>query len=402
MAANPEKWRNIRMRRGLPGSVRLLSLALLICCAWPTKSTTSVAADSIKIGAVLPFSGGVELYGRQAKLGLDLATREINAGGGILGRPLEVIYEDDQTDPAVAVKATRKLIEQDGVFAVVGPITSRNLNAIKPTIERTKTPLLYATNYEGGACSRYIFSFSSVPNQELAQLLPYMNQNFGNTYYMLGADHAWPHKMFEYAQPMIVGVGGQVLGKEFTTGKEKDFAPMVERIAATKAKVLLFALKGDGLNFIPQAHDLGLMNNTTVAFLGLSETDLGAFDGKGQKMFVVVPFVASSDLPSVMAFVAKVKAKAGGDATVSNYVMTHYDALIAMKAALEKAGKVDKEAMIDALEGLVIQSPTGAVTIGRNHHVTMNMFLARTEGAGLVTVRGLGEIAPEPGCKSNE
>jgi branched-chain amino acid transport system substrate-binding protein/urea transport system substrate-binding protein len=400
--ANPEKWRNIRMRRELPGSVRLWSLALLICCSGPAKSTTAVAADSIKIGAVLPFSGGVELYGRQAKLGLDLATREINAGGGILGRPLEIIYEDDKTDPTVAVKATRKLIEQDGVLAVVGPITSRNLNAIKPTIERTKTPLLYATNYEGGACSRYIFSFSSVPNQELAQLLPFMNKNFGNTYYMLGADHAWPQKMFEYAQPMIVGLGGQVLGKEFTTGKEKDFTPMIERIAATKAKVLLFALKGDGMNFIPQAHDLGLMNNTTVAFLGLSETDLGAFDGKGQNMFVVVPFVASSDLPSIKAFVAKVKAEAGADATVSNYVMTHYDALIAMKAALEKAGKVDKEAMIDALDGLVIQSPTGAVTIGRNHHVTMNMFLARTEGAGLVTVRALGEIAPEPGCKTDE
>jgi len=191
------------MRRVVLKFIYLLSLALLICGAWPTKSASTVAANPIKIGAVLPFSGGVELYGYQAKLGLDLATKEINAGGGILGRPLEMIYEDDKTDPAVAVKATRKLIEQDDVLALVGPITSRNLNAIKPTIERMKTPLLYATNYEGGACSRYIFSFSSVPNQELAQLLPYMNQTFGNTYFMLGANHAWPQKMFEDAQPII-------------------------------------------------------------------------------------------------------------------------------------------------------------------------------------------------------
>jgi urea transport system substrate-binding protein len=76
------------MRRGLLKFVGLLSFALLICCAWRTKSTSAMAADSIKIGAVLPFSGGVELYGRQAKLGLDLATKEINAGGGILGRPV--------------------------------------------------------------------------------------------------------------------------------------------------------------------------------------------------------------------------------------------------------------------------------------------------------------------------
>src|SRR5262249_22335939 len=168
---------------------------------------------------------------------------------------------------------------------------------------------------------------------------------------------------------------------------------------ATKPKVLLFALKGDGLNFIPQADDLGLFKSITVAFLGLSETDLPVFHGKGQNMFVVVPFVTSSDAPVARAFVAKAKAEAGADTTVSNYVMTHYNALMAMKTALEKAGKIDKESMIDALEGLTIDSPTGTVTIGKNHHATMNLFLARTEKDSLVTVRALGKIVPEPGCK---
>jgi branched-chain amino acid transport system substrate-binding protein/urea transport system substrate-binding protein len=376
----------------------LIALALLAPVASPAETPPNTSVP-IKVGAVLPFSGGVELYGRQAKLGLDLAAKEINAGGGILGRPVEIIYEDDKTNPDAAVNATRKLIERDHVLALVGPITSRNLNAIKPEIERAKTPLLYATNYEGGACSRYIFVFSTVPNQELAQLLPYMNEAFGNTYYLLGANRAWPQKMFQAAEPMIAALGGRVVGKEFTTGNETDFAPLIARIAAAKPKVLLFALKGDGLNFIPQADDLGLFRTTTVAFLGLSETDLPVFHGKGQNMFVIVPFVASSDAPAARAFVAKVKAEAGQDATVSNYVMTHYNALMAIKAALEKAGKIDKESMIDTLEDLAIDSPTGAVTIGKNHHVTMNLFLARTEGDKLVTVRALGEIAPEPGCK---
>ncbi len=379
--------------------IRFIGFVWLVCCAWTTNPTSATSAESIKIGAVLPFSGGVELYGGQAKLGLDLAAKDINAGGGILGRPVELIYEDDKTDPAVAVAATRKLIERDGVLAVVGPITSRNLNAIAPAIESAKTPLLYATNYEGGKCSRYIFSFSTVPNQELAQLLPYMNRTFGNTYFLLGADRPWPQKMFEAAEPIIRKLGGRVVGKEFTTGTEADFAPLIALVAATKAKVLLFALKGDGLNFIPQADDRGLLKTTTVAFLGLSETDLGVFSGKGQNMFVVVPFVAASGMPSVKAFVARVKAEAGADATVSNYVMTHYNALIAMKAAIEKAGKVDKESMIDALERLMIKSPTGTVTIGKNHHATMNMFMAKTKGRDLVIVRALGQITPEPRCK---
>ena len=381
------------------GITYLISWTSLVCCAWLTHAAGANAAEPIKIGAVLSFSGGVELYGRQAKLGIDLATKEINAAGGILGRPVEVVYEDDKTDPSAALAATHKLVERDGVLAVVGPITSRNLDAIVPALESMKTPLLYATNYEGGKCSRYVFSFSTVPNQELAQLLPYMNRSFGNTYFLLGADRAWPHKMFAAAEPMIDKLGGRVVGKEFTTGRETDFSPMVARIAATKAKVLLFALKGDGLNFIAQADDLGLLKDTTIAFLGLSETDLGIFGGKGQNMFVMVPFVANSDTPSVKAFVARTRAEAGADVAVSNYVMTHYNSLIAIKASIEKAGKADKESMIDALEGLTIGSPTGPLTMGRNHHATMEMFLARTQGRDLVTVSALGQIAPDPGCK---
>ena len=127
--------------------------------------------------------------------------------------------------------------------------------------------------------------------------------------------------------------------------------------------MLLFALKGDGMDFIRQADDQGLLKTTTIAFLGLSEVDLGIFRGKGQNMIAVVPSVASSDDPAVKAFVARVRVEAraegGADIAVSNYVMTHYNTLIALKAALEKAGTIDKEAIIDAMAGLVIASPTG-------------------------------------------
>ena len=380
-------------------AIKCMTLALLVCCAGPSRSTGADATEPIRIGAVLPFSGGVELYGQQAKLGLDLAVKDINAAGGILGRPVEVIYADDETRPQSAVTAMRALIERDGVLAVVGPITSRNLNAIAPVAESLKTPLLYATNYEGGKCSRYFFSFSTVPNQELGQLLPYMNQTFGNTYFLLGADRVWPHQMFDIAQPLIEKLGGKVVGTQFTLGTETDFTPLIEQVAATKAKVLLFALKGDGMDFIRQADDRGLLKDTTVAFLGLSEVDLGIFRGKGQNMYTVVPSVSTSDDPSVKAFVARVRAEAGVDVAMSNYVMTHYNTLIALKAAIEKAGKVDKEAMVDALAGLVIPSPTGPVTINQDHHATMNMFIAKTWGRDLVTVRALGEITPQPRCK---
>ncbi|MBR1209756.1 substrate-binding protein [Bradyrhizobium sp. JYMT SZCCT0180] len=376
-------------------SIKRMALALLVC---GVGLSSADAAEPIRVGAVLPFSGGVELYGQQAKLGLDLAAKEINAAGGILGRPVEVIYADDKTRPPSAEAAMRKLIA-DGVVAVVGPITSANLNAIVPIAESSKTPLLYATNYEGGKCSRYVFSFSTVPNQDMGQLLPYMNQTFGNTYFLLGADRVWPHQMFDLAKPLIEKLGGKIVGTQYTLGTETDFTPLIAQVAAAKPKVLLFALKGDGIDFIRQADEKGLFKETTVAFLGLSEIDLGIFRGKGQNMHTAVPSVATSDDPAMKAFVAKVSAEGGADVLVSNYVMTHYNTLIALRGAIEKAGKVDKEAIIDAMAGLVFASPTGPVTIDRNHYATMNMFIARTQGSELVTVRALGQIAPQSGCK---
>jgi branched-chain amino acid transport system substrate-binding protein/urea transport system substrate-binding protein len=360
--------------------------------------TQIAAAEPIKIGAVLPFSGGVELYGEQARLGLELAAADINAAGGILGRPVVLVFRDDGTRPQIAAEAARKVVEEDGVLAVVGPITSQNLDAIVPVLASHRTPLLYATNYEGGKCSRYMFALNTVPNQELDSLLPYMTKTFGGDYFLIGADRDWPHRMFEAAEPLIAKLGGRVVGKQYTLGAEKDFPVLADRLAASKAKVLLYALKGDGMGFIPYASDRGLFKTATVAFLGLTEADLKAFGGHVDNIYAAVPFVVASEDPKAKAFAARARAKAGPDRAVSNYVETHYNALLAVKAALEKAGKVDREALTDALEGVTFDSPGGPVTIGKDHHATLDMFLAKTQGSQLVQVQALGAVAPKSGC----
>jgi branched-chain amino acid transport system substrate-binding protein/urea transport system substrate-binding protein len=351
--------------------------------------------ESIKVAALLPLTGPLQLYGQQAKLGLDLAIKEIHQAGGILGRPLELLYSDSLIMPEEAAREAARLVNSDGLLAIIGPFTSSSLHSVLPICQDHKVPLLYASNYEGGQSGRYFFSFSTVPDQEISPLLPYMQQNFGDTYYMVGADRAWPHQMFAAAEPIIAKLGGRVVGKEYTLGNELDFAPLIQRVKASQAKILVFALKGDGLQFIPQAYDQGLFKTLKVAYLGLSETDLGVFQGKGEGMYTVVPFLESSARPAARQFVAKVRANARPDATVSHLVLTHYMTLIALKAALEKAGRCDPEALVDALEGLEVSSPTGPVTIGaKDHHATLSLFLARTEGAELLLVRELGTFPP--------
>lgn len=365
--------------------------------AKPADTKQADTKSPIKIGAVLPFSGGVELYGNQAKMGIDLAAQEINAGGGILGRPVQILYEDDHTRPEHAGPAITKLIDQEHVLAVIGPITSQNLGALLPIAEAKKTPLLYATNYEGGKSGRYFFSLSTVPNQDLAPLFPYMKKAYGEKFFLLGLDKIWPHLMFDIAEPMINSAGGNVVGKSYITGEETDYTPIVKQIAEKKPNVIVIAMKGEGMGFIPAAEKQGLLKQAKIAFLGLSEPDLKSFEGKAQDMLVVVPFVQTSKSPEAQKFVAAIRKNAGADAIVSNYAMTHYNALMAIKQALEKSGKADdKEALVDSLVGVSIKTPAGHLKIEANHHSTMNVFLAKTKGSDLVVVEELGEIGPEP------
>ena len=368
----------------------------------PSLSLPAFAQSApIRIGAVLPFSGGLELFGNQAKIGLDLATAEINAAGGILGRKVEVLYQDNKTDPKTSVERTTQLIQRYQVLAVTGPITSSARDAMLPAHKRGKTPLLYATNYEGGGCDRYLFSFNTVPNQELEKLLPELKVRAGDTFYMVGSNYVWPQKMFEQAEALIKSMGGKVAGKEFVPFGAKEFTPVIRRIKDSGAKVLLKAVPGaDGITFVKQAEDFGLMKDVTVGFLGFAETYLGAFgEGKGQNMWVTVPFAASLREPGVTDFVARIRKSAGAQVPISHYVMTHYNALKAVEAALKKTGKVDREALVDGLEGLSMAIPTGTMSIGKaDHHATFNMYLARTEGAGLSVVKAMGALAPRAGC----
>ena len=358
-------------------------------------------AAPVKVGVVQPFSGGLELFGQQAKLGLDLAAAEINAAGGIMGSPVELLYEDNKTDPKTSVEKAQKLIQRDEVVAISGPITSAARDAMAPIMSRLKTPLLYATNYEGGGCDRYLFFFNTVPNQDTAPLIPYLNKTVGDSYYMFGADYVWPQNMFKTAKRIIAEVGGKTLGEEYTPFGVKDFSPTIRKIADSGARILVFALPGaDGITFINQAEDFGLMKKMTVAFLGFSETYLGAFGaGRGEGMYAGVPFVASSDEPGVKDFVGRVRAANGPDTVVSFYVMTHYNSLIALKAGLEKSGAIDREAAVDGLTGLAFDIPTGPAQITvDDHHTSMNMYIARTEGGSLKIVEPLGRIDPAAQC----
>ena len=366
-------------------------------------------AQTVKVGAALELSGFLELFGQQARIGLDLAAAEINAGGGIGGRRLELIYEDNKTDPKTAADRTRKLVQQDGVIAVAGPIASNSRVAMIPVLQREKRLLLYATNYEGAdesgrGCGPELFFFNTVPNQDVGPLMDYVDrQKLGASFYMFGANYNWPRNMFAAAKDVMKRTGANAVGEDYTPFGVADFTSTIRKIAESGAEVLLFALPGtDGITFIKQAEEFGLLKKVKIAFLGFSETYLGAFGaGKAEGMYVCVPFVSTADEPAVKDFVARVKKQAPNAPGVSHYVMTHYNALMALKAGLEKSGRFDAQGGGEGMAGLSLKIPTGEMRItSPDHHVALPMYIGRTEGGALKAIEKLGVIDPVSGCRA--
>ena len=150
------------------------------------------AAEPIRIGILQPFSGGLEALGEQGYQGAKLAVDEVNDKGGLLNRHVDYVRADDKTDPKTAVERTLELIQRDNVDAIIGPVTSANRDAIMPTIDRLKTPLLYATDYEGGVCDRYITCYSAVPEQWVKPLIPYVREHYGDAFFLVGSNYVWP------------------------------------------------------------------------------------------------------------------------------------------------------------------------------------------------------------------
>ena len=139
------------------------------------------AADPIKIGVLSPVTGAWTVYGQAHSRGFELAVEEINAAGGVLGRPIEMILADYQTDQRLVVEQANRLLRQEKVDLLAGTFSSADRNAAGPVVKAADKILLYPTWYEGqikdyypGVCNPNIFMFGPEPTQQVWPFMEYM------------------------------------------------------------------------------------------------------------------------------------------------------------------------------------------------------------------------------------
>ncbi len=356
----------------------------------------------IKIGLVLPLSGAEELFGSQGLQGAKMAIAEINAEGGVLGgRLFELIVEDERTDLKTAIEKTEKVILKDGVIAVMGPTSSAHRNAMIEICTRYKTPLLYATDYEGGCCCRYLFCYSPIPDHYVKPLIPYLMEKSGKSFYVIGADYVWPIKIGEAIKKEVLHLGGRIVGEEYLPFNTKDFKSNLQKIILSKADhVVMMLLGADGQVFIKQFAALGLKNDFTLTVMAFNENYMvGLSQEEVEGIVTCVPFLANLDRPEAREFVNRQKKMFGPNTVVSYFAESHYGLLTFLKNAIEKAKSDDKEKIIDAMGDQTIVVGNGPVTLrASDHHMILNMLIAEVKSGELVMTKYIGPVAPADQC----
>ena len=321
------------------------------------------SGDTVKIGGVAPLSGSVAVYGVECKNGIDLAVEEINAAGGIAGKKVEFICEDDEGDPAKSVNAYKKLVTNDGVEYVIGSLTSgctialtnlaQNQKILQIAPAATATAVTDAGNYIFRAC--FIDPFQGRVGGKFA--FENLSAKKAAILYDIGNDYSVG--LTENFESEFTKLGGSIVSKESYATGDKDFNAQLTKIKAAKPDVV----------YLPDYYGTVALIAKQLRAQGIDTPIVGAdgWDGLTENAgdevlngYYSNHYAEDSDSPAVQKFVGSFKAKY--NKSPNSFAALGYDSVYMLKDAILKAGTTDGEKVRAAFETTDGDYVTGHIT----------------------------------------
>jgi branched-chain amino acid transport system substrate-binding protein len=373
-----------------------------------TAISGAYAADPIKIGVVTPLSGTYAGIGQQVKWGLELATKEVNAAGGIMGRQVELTFEDEEANPSVAVQKADKLFQVGKVDFLTGTVNSGSTLAVGQVAERAgkliATTVSFADSITGDKCSPNVYRVNARAGQQSAALAVWLSKERPKAQvFYLGPDYEMGRSTVAAFKSSAEKVGASSTGEIFAPLDSKDYTQYFGQLRAAKPQVLYTSVAGnDTVRLFTQLQEFGLLNNLTV--VGASGTvtaqNIGAI-GKAAEGFVTgVGYSAEIDTPENKKFVAAFRAANKADPDL--YGADSYGMIYAYKAAVEKAKSTDTDKVRAAFADLKWSTPQGEKTLrAGDHQAVQTMYVVRVTGGKfkiVSQVKGEDAIGPDT-CK---
>lgn len=345
-------------------------------------SDTGSSGDTIKLGLVADISG--TSANTQALNAITLAINEINDAGGLLGKQVELVYADSQSDTARYQEMGKKLIQEDNVDVLFTAGTSACREAIRPVAEANEKLYFYCNSYEGGVASRYMFLAGPVPEQNVTPLLDYFSKNVGKKIYCLVADYNYGRVMVEWLKEMAPDYGCEIVGEEYVPQTTSDFSSSIAAIQKTDADAVFIAMVGSNMaSFFDQwanaDEDKVLMSLSNFCSY-YEHKKLAAPSLAGS--LTAASYMEEFDTDASKEFVKKFRELAPDEPYITSNCAIAYNAVHIWAEAVEAAGSYDTEDVINAIEtkDLEFDGPGGHVKVEpKTHHLYTDMSVVEID-----------------------
>ncbi|MFE6969225.1 urea ABC transporter substrate-binding protein [Isoptericola sp. NPDC057653] len=368
-------------------------------------SCVDTSGDAVKIGFLNSLSGTMAISEQTVHDSLQLAAAEINADGGVLGKQLEIVSEDGQSEPTVFAEKATKLITSDCVAAVFGGWTSASRKAMLPVFEANDSLLFYPVQYEGLESSPNIFYTGATTNQQIVPALDYLAEQGTKSLFLVGSDYVFPRTANKIINAYAAAHGIEIVGEEYAPLGHTDFSTIVNKVKAAGADAVFNTLNGDSnVAFFKEYNNAGLSaDDMPVVSVSIAEEEVGGIgvdNVEGQ--LTAWNYYQTVDSPENDAFVEAFKAEYGEDRPTSDPMEAAYTSLYLWRAMVEKAGSFDVADVQEAAGGVTFDAPEGTVVVdGENHHVAKTALIGRIGDDGLIHTEWSSEepIEPDPFLK---
>ncbi len=381
----------------------LVALLLAPGCSRPPAPSPQKSSAPIIIGDINHYTG-LAKFANGSRKGWELAVEEINAGGGVLGRPLRVISRDDGGRPETSVRVAEELVKRDNAQFLIGTLFDHCGLAVAEWAKQNKVLFLKpggGTDTHIGKGNRY--SFRSGPTDYVlsGMLADEAAKLPAKRWAVVAPNFEYGHSMTRAFRQQLQKRRPDVewIAEQFPTTGKIDAGAVVQALKAAKPDALLCVLfQNDLVKFHREGLKRGLLGTLPVVgpTIGIPE-ELEVLAAETPEGWITygLPF-AEANLPAARQFAAAVQARyqeAPGMCLHTSYILVKL-----LAAAIEKAGTTDTERVVDAIENLTINAPTGRLTmLASTHETDLGLWIGKTavrEGKGVLVDYAFKPSAP--------
>ncbi|HXV62448.1 MAG TPA: urea ABC transporter substrate-binding protein [Vicinamibacteria bacterium] len=347
------------------------ALALLVVVGLGALYLLEFAARSkepIRVGLLHSFTGTMKDSESAVADAVTLAIEEINAAGGLLGRPIVIVRADGRSDESVFAREAETLITEEKVAVLFGCWTSASRKAVRRVVEANDHLLFYPLQYEGMESSPNIVYTGAAPNQQIVPAVKWSLDTLGRRVFLVGSDYIFPRMANVIIDDLVSALRGEVVGEEYLLLGSNDVEDVVRKIQETRPDVIFNTINGStNVAFFGRLREVGITpaEIPTVSF-SIAEQELVSMGGDVSKMagdYAAWNYFQSLPIAENKSFVRRFKDRFGVERVTSDPLDSAYSGVHLWANAVRDAQTEDVAAVRRAVMGQSYRAPGGIVYV---------------------------------------